>query len=214
MLKVLSAALSSLAVLMPVDLAQAAEVSFVSGLYKSEDRELDGEDAGRKSTIEVGGRYSEALDSQWHWFGQGTLALRSYSGAATPSDSTSLNLAGGLRFYFDRFGESSVPFVYGYGAYRNDKDSDSVDLQVVRETSGLFYGAHAGVRLNLSTLAFLDIETQLFDSALFATETTERATEAADGSVTKRKYERTRSELYVNTNGAFATTLIAFGIKL
>src|SRR5690349_3586029 len=88
--------------------ASAAEVSFVSGLYRSEKVKVDGNDAGKKSAIEVGGRFSDALDNDWHWFGQGLLTMRSYSGSNAPSDSTSLSVGGGMRYYFSRFGESAV----------------------------------------------------------------------------------------------------------
>src|SRR5690606_28589240 len=77
----------------------AAEVSLLSGLYKQEKEKRGGEDAGDRSEIELGGRYADEYDVGMDWFGEAALTMRSYdapSGQTSPSDSTSLNLGGGL----------------------------------------------------------------------------------------------------------------------
>src|SRR6476661_3910238 len=107
-----------------IDTASAAEVSFVSGLYKSEKAKFEGENAGKESTIEAGARVGDAFDQKWAWFGQGLLSLKSYSagkGSKAPSDSTSVNLGGGVRYYFPKWAEHLTPFGYGVASFQNVK---------------------------------------------------------------------------------------------
>jgi hypothetical protein len=195
----------------------AAELSFVSGLYRAEKDKVGGASAGKKSTIDVGGRFGDQLDQRWAWLAQGLLSLKSYGSGASgesPSDSTSLSAGGGLRYSFTKLGEAITPFALGLAEYRNDKDAEiqaNGDFDET-ETSGLFYGAHAGLRIDLDKDFFLDLETELFESALFATAKTESTTFTTAGKVTT-KSETTRTELYANTAGAFDSTLVALGLK-
>ncbi len=194
--------------------ASALEFSMVSGLYRSEKSKLDGDNAGGESTIDVGARVAGPIDLRLHWFGEGAITLRSYEDGKNfkaPDNSTSLRLGGGVRYYFSRFSEFAVPFVYASGHYRNDKKATYDALQTTEtEVSGLYYGAATGIRLGLDKDFFLDFETPLFDSALFATEISE--TTPATGPKSKRT--KSHTELYVNTTGALSSVAVALGLKI
>lgn len=197
--------------------AQAAEVSLVSGLYRTESNESGGVDAGKKTTIDAGGRWSDQLDSQMFWFGQGMLTMRSYDKgdlAEAPSSSTSLSLGGGVRYYFTKLSESISPFAYGIGQYKSEEDGE-LGTGVEHETNGLFYGASFGIRLSLGTDFFVDLETPLFESALFATtKTTTPTTSGTPPTTTNVESESKKTELYVNTTGALSSVVIAMGMRL
>lgn len=193
--------------------ASALEFSMVSGLYRSESSKTDGVKAGGSSTVNLGTRVAGPIDQQIHWFGEGDLTLRSYSGGANtpaPDNTTSLMLGGGVRYYFSRFAEFAVPFAYGFGRIRNEKEgATTVNETTTTETSGLFYGAAVGVRFGLDKDFFLDLEAPLFESPLFATTTTEKTT--ATGTT---KTSTSSTDIYVNTTGALNSMKIALGLKI
>ena len=189
--------------------AQAGEVSFVSGLYRTEKTKVDGADVGSKSTIDLGGRFSEAIDPRLYWFAEGLLTTRSYSGTGAPDNNTSLSAGGGVRYYFGRFAEFAVPYASAYGAYKDVKDVDQSTTTTQTESNGLFYGSRFGIRFGLDKDFFVDFETKIFESALFATDTSHE-TDAAGKTV---KTSRSRTELYVNSTGAFQDVLVAIGFK-
>ena len=197
---------------------QAAEVSLISGLYQSEENKLDGDDAGGEQVISLGGRFGDDMDARMLWFGEGSLALRSYDapkGGKAPSNSTSLSLGGGVRMYFDPFSESVAPYVLAQGSYRNEKRGQpGVTTVIETEESGLYYGASVGVRIGLDNQFFIDLESVLFDSPLFTTETTETTTIAADGTTTKSKEETSETDLYIDTAGAFQNIVVGMGMML
>ncbi len=199
--------------------AQAAEVSLISGLYKKEDNKVGGNDAGGRSEISAGGRYSDQLDAKMFWFGQGLLTMRSYDDGGAgdgPSDSTSLNLGGGVRYYFTKLAESVSPFAYGVGEYRSDKDASQTGSSFTEtEENGLYYGGFFGIRLSLDANFFVDFETPLFDSALFATETSETTSfDPTTGAKTTSKDEKKKTELYVASTGALTSMKVALGMRL
>ncbi len=178
-----------------VSSASAGEISMVSGLYKSEKVKTAAGSTGA-STIELGARYAEPFDDTMHWFGQGDLTLRSYSGDGAPDDSTSLELLGGVRMYYPSFSLSVTPFLSVYGGYKAETSVSSWSPVTEVEVSGLYYFGSAGFRFNLATSAFLDIEVEAFESALFATEkTTVAGTPPAGSTETKT----TKTELFAST---------------
>jgi hypothetical protein len=193
---------------------QAAEVSLLSGVYKKVDEESDGEDAGGKSEISAGGRYSDQMDARMFWFGQGTLTMRSFKGDG-PSDSTSLRVGGGVRYYFTKLAESISPFAYGLGEFRSDKDArGGTNSYTETEENGLYYGGFFGIRLSLDPSFFVDFETPLFDSALFATEKSETTTVDPTGKKTSTEDETKRTELFVASTGALSSIRVALGMRL
>jgi hypothetical protein len=198
--------------------AQAAEISFVTGLYKSQESEAEtggtSADTGKKTTIEAGARFSDQLDANLFWFGEGLLSLKSYDKGdlpEAPSDSTSLGLKGGVRYYFSKLSETVSPYANGYGAFKNEQDGEAQGTDIIdREKNGLYYGADFGIRLSLGPAFFVDLETNLFESALFATETEE--TTPATGA--KSSNETKKTELYADTSGAFDSVVVALGMRL
>ncbi len=198
--------------------AQAADLSLISGLYQSEDKKVEGEDSGSKSVIEVGSRYGDKFDGEMiEWFGQGSLILKSYDAGAndvSPSNSTSLRIGGGLRNYFDPLTENVAPFVHLLGEYRADKNGEFTNSGYTEtEASGLYYSGAIGLRMGLDGQFFVDFETNLFESALRATEETTVVTIAADGSETKTESESSKTEIYGDSSGALATMGISLGMR-
>jgi len=196
--------------------ALAGELSLVSGFYRSEKSKIDGDDAGKESTIDIGGRFADLFDTRTQWFAQGLLTMKSYDAGKNdkaPSDSTSLALGGGIRYYFNKMAEDVTPFAYGLAQYKNQKDAEQNTTGFSEsESNGLFYGAAAGIRLGIDADFFMDLETTLFDSALFATDETETTSvNPANGQTTKVKRETSKTELYLNTSGAFQNVLVALG---
>jgi hypothetical protein len=197
----------------------ASEVSFLSGILRTENREVANQDKGRKTEIEVGGRYADVLDKNIHWYGQSKIALRNYSkgdDGLAPDNSTSLSAGGGLRYYFGKLSENIATFAYGGGELKLDKDGliDTAGRAVTIEKNGLYYGGSFGIRLYLGSDFFCDFETPIFDSALFATETTRTETRAAGSAeIVSVEDKTTRTDLFVGSNGAFSTIKVAMGLR-
>lgn len=201
--------------------AQAAEVSLLSGFYRSEDDKVEKASAGGKTEISVGGRFSEPIQGHLFWFGQGDLALRSYRKGdrpAAPGDSTSLTATGGVRWYFNKLSEVISPFAEGYGAFQNDKDATFRGNGFSEtEKNGLYYGASFGIRFSLQKEFFVDFSTNLFESALFATEKTEETSvSTANGTTTTTTTtsEHKKTELYVNSRGFLQLMTVGLGMRL
>lgn len=198
----------------------AAEVSLISGLYKKEDTEVAGRDAGGKSSINVGGRYSDKLDGHMYWWGQGDLTLRSFdaaSGGVAPSDSTSLALGGGVRYYFAKLTENTSTFIDGGGFYRNTKDASitSATSYTENEESGLYYGASLGFRINANKDWFFDFMAPLFDSALFATETKNDVTvDQQTNTKTETETKTEKMELWASSFSGWNSIVVGIGAKL
>jgi len=199
--------------------AQAADLSMMTGLYKNEKSKRGGKDLGSKSTLDIGARYGDKLDGELlEWFGQGMLVLRNYtSGEAkiSPSSSTSLSLGGGVRQYFDPFSENAAPFASMMGEYRADKNGDFNGAASYYETeiSGLYYSAAVGIRMGLSGEFFVDFEADLFESALFATESRTDVTLNGDGDEVKTETETSKTELQGDTVAALTDMRISLGMR-
>jgi len=204
--------------------AFGADVSMVSGLYRSEEWKAGGRDAGGKSEIAFAGRYHDDLSTHVGWFAMAGLNFKSYDaadGGTAPDNSTGIGLGGGMRLYFSPFGHSAVPYVAGSARYMNDKDTSyDGDAGGFREetTSGLFYSGAVGLRIGLNEDFFMELESQFFDSALYATVKTERTSTTTTGgtpTTTKTDEETTRTELFADTGGAvLGRATFALGMKL
>lgn len=199
--------LLSLNAVLSVNNALAAEVSVVSGLIKNEKSKNKGKDDGGKSTIEVGARYAQPFANNMHWFGQALLALKSYDGpdgGKAPSNSTSIGLTGGVRLYFSEFSQTVQPFLSLSGGYLNDTDAS---MTVETQRSGLYYYGHAGFRFDVDQSFFIELESELFESALWATK---KEKSVQDDSIDK---ETTETDLYVSTLGSLNGTTVGAGYK-
>ncbi len=195
-----------------------AEVSVLSGLYKKESSDNNGQSGGDKSSIQVGGRYSDALSVQLHWYAQADLTLDSYgenAAGVAPSNATSLNLGGGVRHYFGKIGENFATYARGGGAYKSEKiGSFTANSASSIERNGLYYGAGFGIRLYLGTKFFCDFEAPLFESALFATETEITETSAAAGATVTNERETKKTELFATSEGSLNKVIVSLGLKI
>lgn len=198
---------------------RAADIAMVSGLFKNESAKVDGTNAGGKTEISVGGRYHEDMSTHMAWFGHGGLSIKSYKagkGAEAPDNSTGITLGGGVRWYFNPFSAAAVPFAGAMGYYKNDRDTDyqSAGGFSESEESGIFYAGSGGVRVGMDARFWIELETVVFQSALYAVEKTERTNvvngEFEDGG----KTQRTRTELFVNSYAPLTETLVSVGMKL
>jgi hypothetical protein len=197
--------------------ALAADLSMLTGLYKTESNKTGGDESGSKDTIEFGSRYGDKFDGEMvEWFGQGSMILRSYDAGEndlSPSNSTSLRLGGGIRSYFDPLTENVAPFAYILGEYRADKDGTfQSNGYTETEASGLYYSAAIGMRMGLDGTFFVDFETNLFESALRATEESTTVTEVG-GVETTTESETTKTELYGDSSASLATMGISLGMR-
>lgn len=197
----------------------ASELSFLSGLMRSESRKVADKDRGRKTEIEFGTRFADVLDKNLHWYTQGNMALRAYTkgdDGLAPDNSVSLSAGGGARYYFGKLSENIATFAYGGGEFRLDKDGlvDSSGRTVSSEKNGLYYGGSFGIRLYLGSDFFCDFETPLFDSALFAMEKTQTKVRTSDtNQVVTVEDKTTRTDLFVSSTGAFSNVKIALGLR-
>src|SRR5438309_1213090 len=88
----------ALCLLVAAPRARAAEVSLVSGLYKSQSDQFADKDYGKKQTVELGARFSDALDQRTYWFVTGLVQMKSYDKGdfpSAPADSTGIQVGGG-----------------------------------------------------------------------------------------------------------------------
>ena len=187
---------------------QASEISMVSGLYQGEDYKTGGKDDGGKSSMSLGVRYAEPLTDVLHWFGQGALTLRSFEapeGKQAPSDSTSIGLAGGVRLYFPEFSQVITPFFSANGRFLSEKDGTIGITATETETTGLFYGGSVGFRFEVATDFFAELESVLFDSALFGTTVTDNGT---------TKSEVHSVDLFVASQSSVLNATVAIGMRL
>src|SRR5690606_19441048 len=100
------------------------ELSVVSGLYKSEEHKVDGKENGESSEISIGARVADLPFEQIQYYGFGLLTLHSYdapSNRKSPSNGTSIELAGGMRYFFPAWSEVITPYLAGQAKYRNSK---------------------------------------------------------------------------------------------
>lgn len=189
----------------------AAEFSSGSALYSSEKYKTDGTNAGSRSTIDFTGRYADFYEGQMDFIAQGGVILNSYdapSGGKAPSNSTSIILGGGLRLNFDSIGERVRPYALAVGSYKNVKTANITGAGYTEtETSGLYYGASVGLRLVLDQYFFVDLESELFESALMGVVKTENNTGTGET-------ETTSTDLHVDGRGNLNEVKIRFGMYL
>ena len=180
----------------------ADEVSLVKGFYRSQNVK----DSYDTSIISGGARYllTPPKGQDFALFFEGSLALNSYSGTGAPSNDTSIDIFAGVRKYLTNIGESVQPYVAVYGGYANENSGDSRTGTHVA-ISGLVYKGAVGLKLSSHDGFFIDLETSLFNSSLFATE--KRTTGNTEIDITHK-------DLYIDTAGAFNTTTIGLGMKI
>jgi hypothetical protein len=160
------------------------------------------------------GRYGDMVSHSKNlmWYADAGIEMISYSGDQAPDDGTGVVIGGGGRLFFEPIGERLKPYLGLGGSYESSKDVDLAGRE--RESSGLYYGMHAGARMLMGSLAefdmadvsvFLDLESSLFKSAIF--ETTKL--KSADPTIEDTK--ETKTDLYIAGAGLFTEMLIGLG---
>ena len=187
----------------------STEISAVSGFYNSEKTKKDGSDNGGMSTISLGGRFHQFLSEDQQWFLESSLALTSWdapSGMKAPSNATSIRVLGGIRQFFTEFSQVVIPYAAVYGGYQSIK-TGSVGVEATEnEKSGLYYFGAVGFRMDVAAETFFELECELFESALFGTETTKTG---------GTKSETSSTDLSVDTsNGVSGNLTIALGMEI
>ncbi len=182
--------------------AQATDLSLISGFYKK-----SAPDVGNGSSqFSLGARLGFGSSQQSRqWFAQANFASTSYSGDGAPAGETSLALGGGQIYFLKNFG-GARSYLSWLLAFQNNETSNTNVTKL--KSSGLFYGGNAGFRFDLSKDFFLDLNAQLFTSALVATDTVETS---AGGTTTKTETKRT--EIYLDTLGGVNDLTIGLGLE-
>lgn len=195
--------------------ALAADISLVSGFYKSESSKSEGKSLGSSSLFGFAGRFHDDLSENLSWYGIGGLQLASYSaadGRKSPDNSVSLTVGGGIRHYFKPFGAGVVPYASGGGRVANDRSAKFTTSGYTEiNDSGLRYEAAIGVRAGLDESFFAELELPLFDNALFGVR--KEVTVVEGPPVTETKKETTYNQLWVDSSGQLLEARIALGYK-
>lgn len=173
----------------PSQLSFAHDLSLLSGFYRSDKLEN-----GPESTeISFGARYAlRPAKDQSQWFVRGEVASLSYSGPNAPEGATNFLLGGGKLYYIKKMASDIRSYLAWEASFLSRKDQAGGGSEL--ESSGLLYAGHAGFRFDMNKGFYFEIDAQLFESALIATETTRDAT-ATPAVESKRK----RMEVYLES---------------
>lgn len=184
--------------------AQAADLSALSGLYKS-NKVKNGNET---TTMDLGVRYqTDAVDSK-SWFADlnyTNINTKVPSPAKSPDPSSNYAIGGGLVWWMKALGSDNfIPYVTFGGHLEGGKTYNNAGNIV--ETTGISYGSDVGLRVNTSDKCFFEMQANLFNSYLTKTE---KEKLAAGGTV-----ETTTMELFGDSEGAFAAMKIGVGMKI
>ncbi len=182
--------------------ALAANLSLVSGFYKKSEP-----DAGfGTSQVSLGARLGFGASQNKQWYGEARFGSVSYSGDGAPDGSTTISIGGGQYYFLRSFGSGVRSYLSWLVGYLNEESELNATSKT--KSSGLFYGGNAGFRFDLSSSFFFDLNANLFESALMATDTTEVT---AGG--TSSKSETKRTELYMDSFGGVDDLTFSVGIE-
>lgn len=197
--------------------ASAADVTLISGFYQKSSEKINGSTKGSTSLISLGGRFADDLNTDTAWLAEGSLKLRSYAASAgnpTPDNSMGVTIGGGARYYFKPWVTAVVPYVSGIVKITSDKSANWTDTGYRQTTtSGLYYGANAGIRAGLGDNFFVELELPFFDSPLFAVTKTETVTQNG-GATTSSKEENTETALYISSVAKLTEAKVGLGMLL
>lgn len=194
----------------------AADISVVSGFYRKSNEKIDSKTMGSKSTVNLGGRYSDELTETIAWVGEVEIKARSYTGAAgkiTPDDGIGLFAGAGSRKYFTPFAKGVVPYVTGMARVVSDKSAAWTSSGYVQtSTSAVLYGANAGVRVAFDERFFVEIDLPIFESPLFAVTKVETFVQA-DQVVTSTSTESSESAFFIDSTANVTDARLGLGMK-
>lgn len=199
----------------------ASEVVLTSNGFRTKEIENNGTSKITEQNLSLGLLIENRLGGDLAYFAGGGMELVSYSGDNSPEDATNFTLRGGFKNYFKAINESFFPYVSVFADMENSKTLESHAVQI--ESTGLFYGVGAGLKMPLGPLsefelndwvAFLSIDLTIFRSALMQNEkTTTTNRNETTGLVTSSEEETKRRELYVKSNSFFNDISIGLGFQ-
>ncbi len=168
--------------------AFSGELSLLSGFYRS-----ISDDNNQDSTeLSVGGRYGLAVIKNQQWTIQ-TRIIQTKSDSN--ADQTTITAGVGKRYLFKKLSSRLIPYLSWLASISQTSGDDSTN-------SGLYYSGQFGLRISLNSSFFVDLENNLFTSALTAT--------TKDNADNKTQ----TTELYISSFAGFSTTIISVGYKL
>ena len=195
----------------------AADITLLSGFYQKSSEKIDGVTKGSTSLVSLGGRFSDDLNTDTAWIGEGAIKMRSYAasgGSPSPDNSMGVTIGGGVRYYFKPFATAVVPYVSGIAKVTSDKSAKWTTTGYEQTSiSGLYYGANAGIRAGLGDNFFVELELPFFESPLFSVAKTETVRQSG-GTTTTSKEENTETALYVSSVAKITDARLGIGMKL
>jgi hypothetical protein len=187
--------------------AFAGEISLMKGFYQSS-KERDGLES---TNISLGARYLDSMGGKMAWYVDFSLGIKSYSAPSNePGNQTDINGGGGVRMKMPALTEKIIPYIAGGLFYKSETTAPnwSPTATTWNQESGLFYGGALGLHFLLATDFFMDLESNLFTSALAGKVTNIHKTPTGE-----TKGETDSTDLFVDTTGAFDKTTVALGLK-
>jgi len=193
------------------------DVSMMSGGFQSRSEKVEGQNIGGERTFALGLRYGQRMPGNTGWFAEGGLELKSYrsvEGRRAPDNSTGIHLGGGYRTYFDELVAKITPYLAGMGSFRqrDEVTFGTPTYYTSVETSGLYLRGLGGFRFNLDRDVFMELETSLFSSSLWAVEKRTQRALVEGATLPSDRREVTRVELFADTTAQLADISIIFGI--
>lgn len=154
----------------------AAEISLLTAGFSSKKMKSPAGDQ-KQTTFEIGGRFHETYDEHIELYYVGGLTLRSNSQGG---DTNGIEIGAGARYYGRAYSNVAKPYIALQAFYKNDEDK-----LLNTKQSGIFYGGLLGMRFEFTQEYFFDLEGDLFNSALIATESTSAGNTEVETSTTQ-----------------------------
>ena len=205
---------------------QASDVSLVSGVYQQASTEVQNDNKTGKTSLEVGGRFTNAMDASTSWLLEARFSSIHYDAAKGQSDQPSDNsiaIAGGVRWYFQNVGEKVRPYFQGRFGLKNDSYTDATDVttpasgttaattasvSTKHDNTSLFYASDIGLMMDVSKSLFFSFELSLFESSIYGVDKTTTGEDAS-----KSETKTTHLQLYAKSYGGLTSTIVGIGMK-
>ena len=191
--------------LLGASLAHAAELSFVSGGFKSSASEV-GEVENDVIEVSVGGRYLEMIDEESAVYYDAGLSYRSFDGDSDLDGAIGFTLGIGSRFYGVSFSERIIPFINAFAALVNSQTYNDA-ITASYDSFSIDYGLGIGMRFGFYEGLFFELGTDIFKSAIWKNTTTK---------VNGVETTVSNFEIFAATakDNAFGSINLSFGITL
>ena len=198
-------------------LALGSEISLVKGLYESQENRAGGDKVLETTVLGGGARYLAPWEDPMTLFVQGLFEMRSYSGEnPKPSDSTSIQIGGGIRYYGQKWSESFHPFLQASASLSALTSAEKSQANSYTETkeNGIQYDGAFGFRMKFDQDFFVDLELPLFKSGLSFARKVETTTRDATGNETKTETEEKHFDFYGSSYAGISEMTVSVGMHL